>query len=369
MRLACIVASAIFTGSCATNRNLTGSKTTVSHLSEITTLSEVSLVYSLPLTVFDVEIVTERIIEKPGPYSRYAEDLLGLRDVIKTESESWTITGITVDSHEELDPNEFYVVETGTILSTNALALKKSGLIMDLNPDLYNYHKSNFNYAENDRNLLNVYDLGSDEYFRQRRDTLYRVVSLDTAFVRIPYLSEKKQKLSFDQLAEKAAVRLMELRDGKHLILTGETNLFPQNEAAIKEINRLEKEYTELFVGKTMKEKRTFKYQVIPDRDNESTRVILCNFSEVTGPVQSPDQSGIPVVMEFIPEMKTRKLDIASGKADNSSVQRNDKLFYRVPDVVNVRMSIGEEVLDNSRWLIYQFGEIVRIPSNVILER
>ena len=36
----------------------------------------------------------------------------------------------------------------------------------------------------------------------------------------------------------------MELRDGKHMILTGETNLFPQDEAAINEMNRLEKEYT-----------------------------------------------------------------------------------------------------------------------------
>ena len=38
---------------------------------------EGSLVYGLPLTVVDIEIEAERIIEKPGPYSRYAEDLLG----------------------------------------------------------------------------------------------------------------------------------------------------------------------------------------------------------------------------------------------------------------------------------------------------
>ena len=42
----------------------------------------------------------------------------------------------------------------------------------------------------------------------------------------------------------------MELRDGKHMILTGETNVFPQSDAAIKEMNRLEKEYLELFTGK-----------------------------------------------------------------------------------------------------------------------
>ncbi len=47
-----------------------------------------ALVYGLPLTVVDVEIEAERIIEKPGPYSRFAGDLLGLNDVIKSENES-----------------------------------------------------------------------------------------------------------------------------------------------------------------------------------------------------------------------------------------------------------------------------------------
>ena len=36
------------------------------------------------------------------------------------------------------------------------------------------------------------------------------------------------------------------------MILTGETNLFPQDGAAIDEINRLDREYTALFAGKSM---------------------------------------------------------------------------------------------------------------------
>jgi hypothetical protein len=212
-----------------------------------------------------------------------------------------------------------------------------------------------------------VYDLGSDEYFREKKDTLYRMVSVDTAFVRIPYLVEKKQKLSIDQLAEKAAIRLMELRDGKHLILTGETNLFPQDEAAIKEMNRLEKEYTELFTGKIVKEKRKFNYQVIPRKDDTGKPLTLCMFSESAGPAESIDKSGSPVIIEFIPEMKTRNLNIISGKSGSSSGQKFDKLFFRVPDVVNVRVMIGNEVLGKSRYLIYQFGEIVIMPANYII--
>jgi hypothetical protein len=366
-KLIYLVMFALFAVSCTMNKSLTGSKSVITPLSEKTLVSEGSLVYGLPLTVIDVELEAEHVIEKPGPYSRFAADLLGLTDVIKTENEFWTITGITLGTHEELDPEEFYVIEASTLFQTNVLALKKSGLIMDLNPGLYNSNNDMDLKSHNDIGRSGIYDLGSDEYFQERKDTLYRIVNTDTAFVRIPYLIEKKQKLTMDQLAEKAAIRLMELRDGKHLILTGETNLFPQDEAAIKEMNRLEKEYTELFTGKTVKVKRKFKYHLIPLKDDTGKQVTLCRFSESAGPAESIDKSGLPVILEFIPEVKTRNLNIISGKSGSSSAQKNEKLFYRVPDVVNVRVTIGDEVRGISRKLIYQFGEIVRLPANYII--
>jgi hypothetical protein len=367
IKLTVFILLALISGSCATNKNLSGSKTVITPLSDKTAFSEGSLVYGLPLTVVDIEIETERIIEKPGPYSRFAGDLLGLADVIKTENEFWTITGITVNTHQELDPAEFYVIGASTVFQTNVFALKKAGLILDLNPEIYNSSQNPNQKRDSDLNPTNIYDLGSDEYFQDKRDTLYKIVSVDTAFVRIPYLVEKKQKLSVDQLAEKAAVRLMELRDGKHMILTGETNVFPQNEAAINEINRLEKEYTELFTGKTLKEKRRFSYQVIPRKDLIGKQISLCIFSESNGPMASAEKSGSPVMIEFIPEMKTRNLNVISGKVNNSSSQKYDKLFYRVPDVVNVKVTIGDEILNTSRKLVFQLGEVVRLPANYII--
>ena len=76
----------------------------------------------------------ERTIEKPGPYAQYAKIFLGLTNVIKSESESWSIEGITVKTHDELDPSEFYVISSTSLFQTNVLALRKEGLILDLNP-------------------------------------------------------------------------------------------------------------------------------------------------------------------------------------------------------------------------------------------
>jgi hypothetical protein len=159
----------------------------------------------------------------------------------------------------------------------------------------------------------------------------------------------------------------MEMREGKHLILTGEANVFPQSEAAINEINRLEKEYTELFSGKTWKEIRTFSYQIIPEKAMVGKPVILFKFSDLTGPVPGTIKGGIPVTVELIPEQKTKDLTIIIKKQTEPVAPEFDKLFYRVPDVVNMKISLGPEILFNSRRLIYQFGKVIQLPANYII--
>ncbi len=356
----------LVSGSCAANRNMGGAPGSVSHLSGSVTVPDGALVYALPLTVVDVAIETERVIEKPGPYSAYAADLLGLTGVVRSENEYWSVTGVTISTHEEVDPDGYFAISAPGIMQTNVLEMKKAGLIVDLNPALYNAENNRNNGVDSDVEIHRFYDMGSDEYFRNRRDTLYRVVAVDTAFVRIPYLVVKKQKLTLDQLAEKAAVRLMELRDGKHLILTGETNLFPQDGSAITEINRLEREYTELFAGKVFNEKRTFRYQIIPRKDQTGRKIDLCVFSEATGPGDPGSKAGDLITIEFNPEQKTRSVALASSKG-GSSQQKYSRITYRIPDVAVVKISIGNNVIGSGRKLVYQFGDIIQLQSNYLI--
>jgi len=278
LKLSLVIIFISVTGSCSVNKDLAKSKALVSSLSDNVTPKDGSLIYGLPLTVVDVKVETERVVEKPGPYARFAGDMLGLSDVIRNEAEYWSIKGIAIQTHQELDPSEFYVIEASTLFQTNMLLLKKAGLILDLSPEAFYPGEVRYMGKTADLNQLKVVDLGADEYYQARNDTAYRLINVDTAFVKVPYLVEKKQKLSLEQLADRAARRLMELRDGKHLILTGEANVFPQSEAAINEINRLEKEYTELFSGKTWKETRTFSFQIIPGKDMAGKQMTLLTY-------------------------------------------------------------------------------------------
>ncbi|MBG0859834.1 MAG: DUF4831 family protein [Bacteroidales bacterium] len=357
----------LFSGSCMTLRKQPEPANSVSHLTDTAVLRNGTIVYGLPLTVFTVRVEMERIIEIPGPYARYAGDLLGLTEVISSEEESWTIESIAVNSHEEVDPSELYVIEANTLFQTNILAMKKEGLILDLNPESYHRERPQKESDEISINQFMSYDLGADEYYQVQSDTAYKRVSVDSSFVRIPYLVEKKKKLSVEQLAERAARRLMELREGKIMILTGEANVFPQDASSIKEINRLEKEYTELFTGKTITQHRTYTFQIIPKKESSGTPVTVFRFSEVSGPVVATSQTGTPVLIEFIPEQKTKDLTILSRQQPVPSDVTIDKLFYRIPDVVNIRITMDSEILYNSRKLVYQFGEVLQLPENYLL--
>jgi len=178
---------------------------------------------------------------------------------------------------------------------------------------------------------------------------------------------EKNTRLTSGELAQRAAKRLMELREGKLMVLTGEANVYPQDASSINELNRLEKEYTDLFTGKIITQTISFNYQVIPTPEMSGRQVRLFNFSEVTGPESESTSNGIPVMMEMNPEKKTKDVTIISSQKGDTGKVLPDKLYYRIPDVADLRIKIGDDVLYNSRRLVYQFGQIVQLPSNYII--
>ncbi|HQH23451.1 MAG TPA: DUF4831 family protein [Bacteroidales bacterium] len=359
----------LLAGSCSLFRNTSKSYTRVTPLSDTTVLREGSLIYALPRTMFTIKVELERTIELPGPYAGYADELLGLRNVILHENENWMIRSVSVSSHEEADPSEFYVIESNTQMQSNYLALRKEGLIFDLYPRTSARLIDESDGKEIDVSRFRSFDLGSDEYYRVQTDTVYKRVSVDEQFIRIPYIVEKRKKLSDAQLAEKAARRLMDLRDGKFMILMGEANVFPQSTAAIDEINRMERELTELFTGKTITDIRTFTYSLVPEKRMEGAEVGIFRFSELTGPEAVDSESGMPVVIEMVPERKTKDIAVISRGPADSSPSGPSRVYYRIPDIVNVKIRLGDETLYNSRKLVYQFGTVMQLPANYIIGR
>ena len=335
-----------------------------------TTVTDGCLVYALPMTVFELDILAEKRTEVPGPYAGYASELIGLDNVITVQTEKWTLAGVRLSAVEELDPSQFYIIQGTALMQTNMLALRKSGLVLDINPDVYSRTTHSEQHGGPDYAGVLFPDRGAYEYVATKTDTAYRLVKVDTAFIRVPYLVQKKKGMSVAEEAREAADRLLELREGRHMILTGETNVFPQDGAALEEINRLEREYMALFAGKSLTETRHFRIWVTPDPEMAGRKTTIFTFSETAGVNTSADGPGEPVLMEITPSGKTRELNMVVRPASpQKQANAADMLYYRVPDVAEINVSLAGENLCTARRLIYQYGSLVTLPANYILGR
>lgn len=331
-------------------------------------LTEGSIVYALPQTVFEFDITAIKTTEIPGPYAKFAGDMLGLDDVITTQKVTWKLGTVTFRTLEELDPGQFYIIQGTSLMQTNLLALKESGLVLDLNPDIYSERMHSVDRPGKEADEMLFPDRGANEYVSSRIDTAYRVVRADTAFIRVPYLIEMKKGMTLEEEAREAADRVLELREGKHMILTGETNVFPQNGAAIDEINRLDREYTALFAGKSRTEIKHFRIWYTPDPAEAGTGHTICNFSGSEGVLPAGSTKGKPVQIILKPSGKTKELNlVVRPVTSEKELAVRDKLYYRVPDVADVTIISGDETLCAARKLVYQFGTVVTLPSNFII--
>lgn len=372
MRNILITALAIFImpflQNCSSSQKASSGDHTVLPLGGDVKVTDGTLVYALPLTVFEIDVEAEHTISIPGPYATFASELLGLTDVATSETDTWQIVNINLRSTDELDPSQFYVIQGTTLMQSNAFALKRAGLILDVNPDVYAGKCISNNQGNSDYPDLVFRDLGLDEYVSYEADTAYKLVKADTAFIKIPYLVQKKNIPSLEEEASAAAKKLLELREGKHMILTGEATVFPQDAASINEMNRLEKQYTELFTGKKWSEVKHYRFWFTPQPSMAGNKTQIFSFSADEGIKNTSSGKGQPVYIEMVASGKTRDLNLVvrpiTSKADAGLT---DKIFYRVPDVADIRITNGSTVFCTARKLVYQFGSVVALPSNFII--
>jgi len=369
-RAAIIISGALLAiaGGCSVMSNNRGSDIVVLPLGGEVRVTEGSIIYALPQTVLEFDIIAEKRTHIPGPFAGFAKEMIGLDNAITAGNETWTLTDVRINTIEELDPAQFYVIQGTTLMQTNLLALKESGLVLDINPDIYaRTGHSDLQQGTEFRGPM-FPDRGAYEYVSTMTDTAYRVIKADTAFIRVPYLVQKKRGMTVEEEAREAADRLLELREGRHMILTGETNIFPQDGAALNEINRLEREYTALFAGKTWSETKRYRIWLTPDLSMAGAKTTVFNFSERSGVLPAGETGGRPVQVEMTPTGKTGELKlVVMPVTSQKDLATRDRLYYRVPDVAGFSVMMGDETLCTARKLVYQFGTTVTLPSNFII--
>ena len=321
------------------------------------------LVYALPQTVLKVEVTFREVRSVPGPYWEYAEKYLGLKEVVKSKSSQWNIWDVAIDEHSELDPQHFYSlnVMNGSFDRGSLTPWLEKGIVLSGTETIHESIKGNGLQSTSRDNFVRYVDLGVSNNFEERTETMYKTIVTDTAFVEVPVQRTVVEQKSSSTKAREAADFLLELRTRRFEMLTGEYEVYPDGEAmgaSIQKLDQMEASYLSLFTGKTITRilKRT--WFIVPESGVDPSSYPLETFSSTLGLVPAELNEGQPLEVQIHPLGKTIRM---GGYFSAVAVPEN-ALLYRIPDLVELKVMLGDQALSTHRISIYQSGHLITAP-------
>jgi len=310
------------------------------------------VVYSLPETGIRVTVEVEQVKFVHGPYYQYAEKYLGIPNAPSTDQENWTITNVSLDTYGEPDPNE---VHTASGPYASALSLTEDGVLIGVNSDVTSVKKPVMStvYTPDVQIPEEPWPDRSMHPFLNEADS-------------IP--ADQFTEKTLQQKALETANDITKIRKRKFKSLAlGYDKVLPDGEAyntMVNQLDKLEKEYVGLFIGKSYHAKHTYVFNVVPDAKNGKNLVVF-RFSSSEGVVPTSDLSGKPVMLELD---RNSTLEKNNGQTVSQTAPEtvSSGLYYRIPGNAEVRLLDGTRILLESHLTLAQFGKVAPIPEGLL---
>lgn len=319
--------------------------------------------YSLPRTVFKVNLIVEKNDRIKGPYSEFAQRMLGIEDAIKQDETLYAIRDIIVSTVCEPDPKAWFFVEFDerTSRDTRSLVfdLLGNGIILSVDDATATRVQNKF---QTETTIVNA---PNQKYFRyfaehslfQRVDTIVRRITIDTTVIRRNILQSAWVDRNPEQKARAAAEMIQKIRESRFNLISGfqEVN-YSQIDYMDKQMLKLEEEYLSLFTGIDQKSLIDHVIYFIPDQETKGFQT-LARFSEQNGVLESGNR-GEPVQLVIEPAGNTREFS-----KPGSLVRLNNALYYRIPDKAEVSIIYKGKVFQRQRVAVNQLGTIAVAPA------
>jgi hypothetical protein len=359
-KLMIFMTSAVLLAACASTEPL---ELRVTPLGQEPAKVKEQIVYALPQTVLKVEVTFQEVRSVPGPYWEYAEKYLGLKEVVRAKSSFWNIWDVAIGQHEELDPQHFYSLNVmdGVFDGQSLLPYLEQGIVMSGTETIHESIKGNGLQSTSRDNFVRYVDMGVSNNFEERTETMYKTIVTDTAFVEVPVQRTVVEQKSSSTKAREAADFLLELRTRRFEMLTGEYEVYPDGEAmgaSIQKLDQMESSYLSLFTGKTITRilKRT--WFIVPHTGVDPSSYPLDIFSATLGFVPADLNEGQALEVHIRPLGKTIKI----GGYFSAARVPDNALLYRIPDLAELKVMLGEQALSTHRISIYQSGHMLTAP-------
>ena len=127
--------------------------------------------------------------------------------------------------------------------------------------------------------------------------------------------------------------------------------------AYLEELNRIEKEYLSLFIGKTVYEQVNKSYEYTPVSEKKTDQQVLFRLSEKEGVFDALSSKGEPFVLEVKCSNLTHNLDNIQYKEPLNVIENT--FYYRQPDLSWLKLMIEDSVMFEGKYSVFQYGTVV----------
>ena len=284
------------------------------------------IAYALPRTGLRIKVKAVKETFMPGPYAAYAEQLLGITDARNRTSVNWYIEDMEMETFAEPDPDQVRKALGNAAFLVNLTA---EGILTGVNSG-----KSNQGIP-----ALKINSFADD----RQKDDGFSFANFNHRPVIAPGDSSnnfRPARVSPERKAAEAAERILECRLTKYHLAAGLMDEFhPDGEAykvSLNELDRIEKDYLSLFVGRTVYQSEKFSFDFVPTAASERGEVVF-RFSEDAGVLPASDLSGKPVTVRIEPEKEL--VSKFSGLAGSENPAAGESgVYYRMPAIANVSL-------------------------------
>jgi len=295
--------------------------------------TDYGVTYFLPKTVLTVHASYSKTTQKAGPYARFAEKYLGLKEqsVVLEDQVYYALNKISVGSKGIVDKDASYLVEFKSKTTSPFVYLTEDGFICTINAEYLPEP------VDNDKITTAL---------PNREST-----SLSQSIFTEEYLTAG----SVTKKAEVVAKQIYKLRESRTDILTGEAENAPRDGEGMKivlaNLEAQEKSLVELFTGTTSVESFDAEFEIEPLSDID--KEVLFRFSKYIGVVDPDDLSGSPVYINVKNLYITEEPEITDPKR---KVKETQSIVYNLPGKAEVEVFYGVNAMYKNTFQIAQFG-------------
>ncbi len=341
---------------------------TVIPVDEITSPSKnQGFFYILPQTALNIDVTVVKKEFTPGPFADYAKEYLSIENAGKIPYTKYYIAKVSVESYAEPDYDKqyFIVYDKEKLPEKLYLEYSEKGFLKSVNSlgDKAWDKKEKEEY----RRALGYFGQQESFYYflesglKERVDTIYEFVELDTITVQRSRLISRMKLKSSETRASEVADYILNLRDKKLALITGFSEI-PYSKESIEYMyegmSRLEQNYLALFTGLSSESIIRYNYNYVPSANLAGSELLFL-FSENDGIISYNDSiyKGIDsVYISIEPRAIPQKLHNPYDAVDGG-------FFYRTPEPGAVKIKKGDTVIFETIKNIQQLGRVRQLPA------